>query len=617
LAIGWLTLVAAAAVGQSRTRSTIDVSEITRGMRGYGLTVFQGTQPERFEVEVIDVLHNFRPDMDLILVRTEHPILEHARTVAGMSGSPIYLDDRLAGAYAYGWPFGLDPVAGVTPIASMFAEMRRPVRPDSFPGADRLTPLPRRQSQAPRRGPPPARLAGLSPYLGDAPRGAFAPLEEHARRHRTPANSGPRGMVAAATPVMLGGMSDRVANLLAERLEPFGLVALQAGGSSTAPSSGTPPRFVNGGAIAVQLIRGDMSATPIGTVTHVGAQRTVAFGHPMMNAGEVGLPTGTARVLHILASESRSFKLAEGGEPLGTLIQDRQPAIVIDTNLQAETIPVRIRIGGVPGAPKTEWNVEVAAHRVLTPVLVFSAIANALETTASDQTDVMYTARSLVEIDGHAPITMEDVGYMAAGPNDPGTISRLRLFDLMEVAYGNPFVETRVRRVEVNIDVRFERDVYEIVDASIPADEVDPGSRVNVHIRLRRRGEPDRVRIFPVEVPDRLAGETVALSIMSASRVNLEQPQPRNIDDLVRIVERRLPSTSLAISLKLPSRGLTFAGHVVRGLPASALDNLSMVNDTENSRPFVTYDRQLHDMGSVLYGSASLTLRVRETPRRR
>jgi len=618
LAVGWLTLVAAAAVGQSRSRTTIDVSEITRGMRGYGLTVFQGTQPERFDVEVIDILHNFRPNMDLILVRTEHPILEHARTVAGMSGSPIYLDGRLAGAYAYGWPFGRDPVAGVTPIASMFAEMRRPVRPNSFPGADRLTPLPRRRSRAPQTRPSSARLAGLSPYLGEGHRSAFSPLEEHAERTNARPPATPRGMMPASTPVMLGGMTDGIANLLADKLEPFGLVTLQAGGSAPAAApAGGPPRFVDGGAIAVQLIRGDMSATPIGTVTHVGARRTVAFGHPMMNAGEVGLPTGTARVLHILASESRSFKLAEGQQPLGTLIHDRQPTIVIDTDLAAETIPVRIRINGVSDAPKTEWNVEVAAHRVLTPVLVFSAIANAMQTTASDQTDVMFTARSTVELDGRSPIEIEDVGYMASGPNDPGTMSRLRLFDLMEVAYGNPFVETRVRRVEVELDIRFERDVFQIVDASVASNEVDPGSRVNVHVVLRRRGQPDRVRIFPVEVPQRAAGKTVQLQIRPGNRVNLEQPQARNIDDLVGIVERRLPSTTLALSLKMPSRGLTFRGHVVRDLPASALDTLSMVNDTENSRPFITYDRQLHDIGSVLTGSATLTLRVRQTPRGR
>ena len=131
-----------------------------------------------------------------------------------------------------------------------------------------------------------------------------------------------------------------------------------------------------------------MTATAIGTVTHVARRRLVAFGHPMMNAGEVGFPTATARVLHVLASESRSFKIAEAADPLGTLVHDRQSSIVVDTRLEAETVPVSIHVEGVPDARRTEWQVEVASHRVMTPMLVLAAIANAVRATASDQTHV-------------------------------------------------------------------------------------------------------------------------------------------------------------------------------------------------------------------------------------
>ena len=109
------------------------VSEIQAGMKGYGLSVFEGTTPERFDVEVIGVLHKFRPDQDLVLIKTPHPLLNHTGSVAGMSGSPIYLDGRLIGAYAYGWSYGKDPIAGVTPISNMLKELERPRRPDAFP----------------------------------------------------------------------------------------------------------------------------------------------------------------------------------------------------------------------------------------------------------------------------------------------------------------------------------------------------------------------------------------------------------------------------------------------------------------------------------------------------
>ena len=597
------------AVGQP-SRATISVDEIQPGMRGYGLTVFRGTVPERFDVEVIDVLHNFRPDMDLILVRTDHPILDHASTVAGMSGSPIYLNGRLAGAYAYGWPFGKDPVAGVTPIGDMFAARDRPVRPDAFPGADRLTnPLAVVREPAVSREP---RLAGLRPYLGTRDRDAFTPLREHVERVGT--SVGGSGVVPAATPVMLGGFTDAAAHALGEHLKPLGLVTLQAGGGSASDTE-AEPRFVDGGAIGVQLVRGDVSATAVGTVTHVGPNRLVAFGHPMLNAGEVGLPTSTARVLHILASESRSFKIAEAAAPMGTLIHDRLPAIVVDPNAHAETIPVHLRVRGIPGAPRTEWNMEVVSHRVLSPILTFSALTSALGATASDQDDVMLTVTSQVELEGHGPVTVVDRGYTPAGPSDARSLARLRLFDLMEVAYGNPFEESRIRNVDVAIDVRFARDVWEVLDASVAHETVDPGARVNVHVVLRRFGRPDQTRIVPLRIPESAAGENLEVTVQAGDEVGLDHPHPQSLDDLVRVIRSRLPATDLVVSLKRATRGLRFQGHMVRDLPASALDSLQLVNDTDGGTPFVTHDRRQVDIGEVLHGKATIRLTVREQAR--
>ena len=232
----------------------IHVDEIQPGMRGYGLSVLRGTAPERFDVEVIDVLHNFRPNQDLILIRTPHPLLDRARGVAGMSGSPIYLDGRLAGAYAYGWSYGKDPVVGVTPIRNMLDELKRPVRLDMFPGARPLS----TKAQAARReqGAPNQRLAGLPPYRGGEDVHALSTL--HSLREKYARSAPPGGLGRASTPVMLGGFTDSVAHMLAEELEPLGFVATQ---SSTGGSSrGGPTKFEPGGAIAVELAAGSLGA---------------------------------------------------------------------------------------------------------------------------------------------------------------------------------------------------------------------------------------------------------------------------------------------------------------------------------------------------------------------
>ncbi|MCB9634515.1 MAG: hypothetical protein H6721_20520 [Sandaracinus sp.] len=587
------------------------MEDVRPGMRGYGLTVFRGTEPERFDVEVVDVLHQFLPGQDLILARTPHPVLNRAIAVGGMSGSPIYLDGKLAGAYAYGWTFGIEPVIGITPIRSMLAEIDRPFRPTSFPGARPLPERPTGRARAPRR----ASLGGLPAYVGGRV-DAFATVRAHREASVT---APPLGLQPAATPLMLAGFTPRMARVLQEELEPYGLMPMQGGGGQAPRSEGSSPRFVDGGALGVQLIRGDMAATGIGTVTHVDPSngRLVAFGHPMMNAGESGLPTCTARVLHVFQSVARSFKLAEAIEPYGTLVHDRQPAIVVDRQLAAATVPVRIRLRGVEGAPKTEWNVEVASQRSLTPLLVFSALGNVLEAAAADQTDVVYTARYTVGIEGHGEVSLEDRGYMAAGPGDSRALSRLRLFDLMEVAYGNPFEASRVTSVDLELDVRYARDVVIVDEAWIATPEVDPGSDVDVRVRLVRYGQESEIRTMRVHVPESAAGETLTLEIEGGNGVDDPTPDPRNVDDLLRIVRQHYPATSLVASLKMPTRGLRFRGHVVQSLPLGALDTLQRTSGSGPGQPFVTYLRRSEDLGQVVAGSTQLRLQVRETPRER
>lgn len=607
----WATLALAGAllgvtvVGAQRTTSTLAVEDVRPGMRGYGLTVFRGTEPERFDVEVVDVLHGFLPGQELILARTPHPVLDRAIAVGGMSGSPIYLDGKLAGAYAYGWTFGREPVIGITPIRSMLAELDRPVRPDSFPGA---RPGPARPATSRAR----PNLAGLAPYRG-ARTDAFAALRAHRERQATPS----LGLERVSTPLMLGGFTPRIAQLLSEELEPFGLTPMQGGGGQ-ARNPAAPASFVDGGALGVQLMRGDMSATGIGTVTHVApGGRLVAFGHPMMNAGESGLPTCTARVLHVFQSVARSFKIAEAIAPHGTLIHDRQPAIVVDRGRAATTIPVRIRLRGIEGAPKTDWNVEIASHRFISPILVLSAIGNALEASAADQTDVVFTARYEVALEGHGSVALEDRGYMARGPGDTRALSRLRLFDLIEVAYGNPFEPSRITRVDLELEVQYARDVVSIEEAWLVTDEVDPGSDVEVRVRLARYGQPDELRTLRVHVPASAAGETLTLELDGGLGVQEEAPEPRDVADLLRIVRQRYSATSIVTTLKMPSRGLRFPGHVVQSLPLGALDSLHRTSGTGPAQPFVTQLRRGEELGRVVVGSTQLSLRVRETPRAR
>jgi hypothetical protein len=598
-----------AAIAQS-TPGFIHVDEIRPGMKGYGLSVFRGTAPERFDVEVIDVLHNFRPNQDLILIRTPHPLLDRARAVAGMSGSPIYLEGRLAGAYAYGWGYGSDPVVGVTPIASMLAELKRPVRLDMFPGARALPTGPHAAST--ERPPSRERFAGLPPFRGEREVNALSTIR--ALQKQRADMQGPVGLHRATTPIMLGGLHDSVAHMLAKELEPLGFVATQS--SVGGRSKGGPKRFEPGGAVAVELAQGDISMIGVGTVTYVGRDgRTLAFGHPMMEAGATGLPTATARVLHVLVSEFRSFKIAEAAQPLGAMVQDRQPAIVIDPNIEPVRIPVRVKVNGVEGAPKTEWRVDVASHRILTPTIVYSVIMNAVKSTAGDVTDVIFRARSKVGIEGHGVVSLDERGFSPMGAASPTVFSKLRMFALMEAAFANAFESSRVTSIDLELDLEQSRDVLQVSDASIAYDEVDPGEEATIYVRLRRVDQPDTIRAVKVRIPKAAAGQTVRVQVAAGNQVAIEQPRPGSLGDLIERTQRRYPATSLVVALQMPTRGLRFEGHVVDSLPASALNSLQLVSSTGDSRPFVTQSRTEVKLQQVVVGSANLALRVRAVAR--
>jgi hypothetical protein len=321
-------------------------------------------------------------------------------------------------------------------------------------------------------------------------------------------------------------------------------------------------------------------------------------------------------VVHVFASDRRSFKIAEAVTPLGTLVHDRQAAIVVDTSLRAETVPVELRVNGVPLVQRNQWKVEVASHRMLTPLLTYTAIANALSVSAAEEADVTFSARSRVHVQGHGVIETRDTGYTAGGAGSPQALLTLRLFQVMEAAYGNPFEQARIERVDIDLDVRFERDVISIVEALVPSVEVDPGSVVNVYVTLQRFGQPEEVRRVPVPIPHSAAGQKIEIGFDPGDRVQLERPDPQNLAQIFEIVRMGYPSTSMVISTKLPNQGLSLRGQVVRGLPASALDTLQLSGDSRRPVPFATQTRSELPLGHVVDGSARVNLEVRPEPLR-
>lgn len=613
-------------------QDTIQVSDIRPGMTGFGLTVFRGTQPERFPVKVIDVLHEFRPGQDLVLIRTPHPILDQAKSVAGMSGSPIYLDGKLAGAYAYGWPFGVEPIAGVTPIANMLAELTRPIDPSLW---RMLSPLPAGALAAQVPG-----KRAVTPIAGTSPLPAYRTHETRdalwaVRQWAQLETAHPPGAAEHAyTPLMLSGFSSTASNLLNRELARFGMLSVEAGGtgratgrSAGAGNSTKSGSYQAGSAIGVQLIRGDVSATAVGTVTHVDGQRLVAFGHPMMNVGQTAMPTTTAEVVHIMAGQQRSFKMSRPLTPKGALVQDRQAAVVIDTTHTPETIPVTLSLAGpvLPPAPtessqaprpQSQWQFEVASNRNLTPVLIYSALMNALEAAAADVGNAVFHARSTLQVEGHEPLTFVDVGHVDDGLATASFLAQLRLFSALDATYGNPFERAHVTGVTVDVTVEYTDAVASLVSARVPSRNVLPGQTVPVHLTFRTYNGDTQERMVPLQIPQSAAGQQVNLVVTPGNKVRPPLPVPRNLQDLFDGLQQAYPPTSLVLALQLPSQGVRVPGHVAHQLPGSFVNSLQTESAQGPQALFTDTKITQVPIGNVVYGETQMRLQVLDEARR-
>jgi hypothetical protein len=598
-------LGAARADGFATRGDIIPVEKIKKGMKGYGLTVFAGTTPEKFGVEVIDVLQNFRPHQELILIKTIHPRLDIAKVVAGMSGSPIYLDGKMAGAYAYGWTFGAEPVAGVTPIRCMLDEMDRPL-PKIIDGW-RIDPSGGPRSSKTDR----VSMRGGGRFTGQLERYDVRAHSSALARSATSGVVGSSALRPVATPLLMGGMTGSAMELAKELFSPLGLEPMESGGGGGADEPDAPTRFVDGGAIGVQLIRGDMSAMGLGTVTRVEGDKLVAFGHPMMEAGVTSLPTAISKVAWFLASDYRSFKLGAPVRSMGALVNDRQASIVVSQGAKAPTIPVSISIKGVPGARFTDWHFTVAHEKFMTPSFLAMALGSAVQAIASDHQDVTWTAKSRLKIRGHGEITLDDFGVSAGGTPDSRELSGSNLVRAVGAVLNNPWESAFIEGVHMDIELRYAREVLRLRGAELLESEVDAGGTARVRLTLVPFAGPIVTRIVEVPIPKHLAGQSVTLSIRPGYSVDKERPGAETLTDLVsNLVDPVFPPRSIVVSYP-GENAVTFKGRVAQNLPPGAFDSIRPLTATVAPDAFRAEAHQVTMLPDFMTGQDRVTVEVK------
>lgn len=593
---GGVSTAAAAQAGQPAPLPlpprTIAVDEVRAGMTGYGLTVFRGARPERFDIRVIDVLHHFLPQQDLILIQSEDPRLVHSGIVAGMSGSPVYLHtadgDRLAGALAYGWPFAKDPIAGVTPIGNMLAEGRRPLR-----GRD-STPVAEAHNQ-----------------LHPATDGALGPDREPPLPPSDRAMATLPRLRPATVPLSIAGFAPQAATELGRWLEPYGITPVAGGGGGARDDGGGPARFEPGSSISVELIRGDMSAASTGTVTYVDGDKVLAFGHPMFNLGEIYLPVATSEVHAIMSALSTSFKVASPRREVGTLIQDRQSCIVADTGHRSDMIPVQVQVGGGGrGAPRV-FHAEVIRHRFLTPILASAVVSNAAQSFASDVADATYTMRTALGVRGERPLELVDHAFSTDGFSQRSLGALTGVKAIGELLF-NPFSPASLERIDVQVDVEYKADVAEITSATLGSDTLDPGSRPSLRVTLRPYNGPEFVETLPLSIPAALAGSLVKIEVAAGNLVKPDQAAPESLRNLLDNLRKGYPARSIVVTLQSPDDALALRGSVVSDLPPSVLDTLRPGASSRRGETFKISSRTVVPMRSVILGKQEIQVKVKD-----
>jgi hypothetical protein len=596
--------------------TTIAPSEVKEGMKGYGLTVFKGTQPERFDVEVIGVLHQFRPGQELIVVKTPNPRLDVVKTVKGMSGSPIYLDGRLAGAYSYSLSaFEVEPVAGVTPIGLMLTEMRRPIPPGFWPAMG-AAPLPGARGAPPAPRPQENVHASLTSFDGQP--GSYD-LAEHARQLVGRLGMAPdptRSVVPATTPLMMSGVGDRARETLRKLVEPLGLEPMQGGGGTTNDPD-APAHFVNGGGLGVQLVRGDVSIMGLGTATYVDGNGKVAgFGHPMLNGGDEEIPACIGRVLWIDASAQASHKVGECARPLGTLIQDRQSAIIVDERISTPVIPIDLDIVGVPGAPKLHWHAEITDDKFLGPSLTATMIESAIEATTSERRDLTWKMTSRVTVAGHGAVDLQDDGIASGGAPDAGDWVRSKLVTTVGDVLNNPWERARVEGVQARFEVKYARDLWRLRGVEVLDPVVDAGDKARLRLHLVPQDGPEVTRVVETTMPAELAGKDIDVEIVPGYDFVPELPAPDNLDQLLANEPRQtVAARSIVIQFRVPSQGIAYRGHVTQRLPTFTLDALRPQSSDTGPDAFQSWSRTAVPLDFYVEGHDKVKVKVRSVVR--
>jgi hypothetical protein len=561
----------------------MSVDQIKTGMKGIAFTVFEGTKPEPMDVEVLGVLRNMSgPKGDVILVRLGGKKAEYTGVVAGMSGSPVYIDGKLIGALAYRiGEFSKEPIGGVTPIASMLEINEIDNTPAPDPQVASSAPsVPVRTSVGGG-----SQVAGLQNYL--------KPIE---------------------APLVFTGFAEDTIRRFSNQFAAAGVTPVMGAGSvSDTPQ---PEALEPGSAVSAVLVRGDMNIAATCTVTYVDPQRLLACGHPIMNFGRVDLPMYKANVLATLPSPSNAFKIVNTTQPIGAFVQDRHTGILGRFNEEPEMIPVTLTFHGIT-QPKS-FKYEVLSNSKLTPVAMMATVFNALQGINEYGEDTTYRMRGAIEVEGFPTLSLQNMYAPSDGQNPTAYSVASAIGERFGRIFENPYERPEIKGVRLDFDLVSDRKWARLETARTDVTEARPGDEIIVETVLRPYRGERIVRQIPIKVPTSTPRGTLRILISDGDTLDRMRrfatlSRKFDLSSTIAMLNKEHENSRLYVSLLEANPQAMVEDKVMPTLPLSVMNVMDGMRGTQDMVVVgeSAVNEQSTPLDYVVSGTQVLTVNVR------
>jgi hypothetical protein len=606
LACGTLFIPSRAVQAEPKAGTYWNVDEVRAGMKGQGRTVMHGTKIETFDAEVLGVLKNTSPGRDLVLCRLSGLNLEKTGVIAGMSGSPVYLDNKLLGAVAYAWPFGKEPIAGVTPFSQMHGFVEAYERRDV---AEQAKPV----------------RVGLNTSLQIEGREFNTVTVSEGYEEPTATAADGLWMMPLRTPLCASGFTQHSLAMLRDQCRTAGLLPMQSGAATSViaeQEQNTP--LQPGSPLAVALVQGDFDLSGIGTVTHIEGSRVYGWGHPFYGLGGCELPLMTGYIHTIYPRQSVSFKMGSPLRTVGVINADVSTCIAGWLGRNPDLIPMRMTVQDCPGDNTKTFNIHIVRQRSLVPALVFASLINSIDMQGELPEEMTADLTARVEVEGLAPLVIKDTysGPLYTGGRAPPALYT-PVANLVSLLMYNSYKPVRINRIDCETRIRARRRTADIEAVELDSETYEPGDTVKATVFLKPfKGLRERLPVclkLPADLPEGSYTATVCDDLTNARLEIRDDPTlstPHTLSQLFDSlqVQTAAKRTNLVLRIPINALGVAIGGTSLPNLPPSMVQILGGSRRT-GAQPVAGALVARQNTGWVVQGNESVRFTVSKNKR--